>query len=96
MHGLVARPATLARVRRGAVDDSKIGTSRCAALTRTASRATTVTTYAGRTPFPVGTPDANGIVPGVGKGMPKWPEVWRWLNDEKKMDTLDRATRASS
>ena len=21
--------------------------------------------------------------------MPKWPEVWRWLNDEKKMDTLD-------
>jgi rhodanese-related sulfurtransferase len=89
MHGLVARPATLARVRRGAVDDSKLGTSRRAALTRTASRATTVTTYAGKAPFPVGTPDANGIVPGVGKGMPKWPEVWRWLNEEKKMDTLD-------
>ena len=45
----------------------------------------------GNVPFPVGTPDANGIVPGVGKGMPKWPEVWEWLNYEKKMETLDSA-----
>jgi|TARA_B110000503_G_scaffold70383_1_gene109507 rhodanese-related sulfurtransferase len=37
----------------------------------------------------VGTPEPNGIVPGIGKGMPKWPEVWRWLNEEKKMQTLD-------
>ena len=42
-----------------------------------------------KAPFPVGVPDANGIVPGVGKGMPKWPEVWSWLNDEKRMQTID-------
>lgn len=21
--------------------------------------------------------------------MPKWPEVWSWLNDEKRMQTID-------
>ena len=47
-----------------------------------------------RAPFPSGVPDANGIVPGVGKGMPKWPEVWLWLNEEKRMRTLDSAEAA--
>jgi rhodanese-related sulfurtransferase len=46
---------------------------------------------AANAPFPVGTPEANGVVPGVGKGMPKWPEVWEWLNYEKKMNTVDSA-----
>ena len=54
-------------------------------------RGSLVTVAASNVPFPVGTPDANGIVPGVGKGMPKWPEVWEWLNYEKKMETLDSA-----
>ena len=42
-------------------------------------------------PFPNGTPGPDGIVPGVGKGMPKWPEVWEWLNYEKRMQTVDSA-----
>lgn len=48
-------------------------------------------TFAAKVPFPEGIPDGNGVVPGVGKGMPKWPEVWEWLNYEKKMQTLDSA-----
>ena len=54
-------------------------------------RRASVSVRAAGAPFPVGTPDENGIVPGVGKGMPKWPEVWTWLNYEKKMQTVDSA-----
>ena len=58
---------------------------------RTITSPRTVSVRAAGTPSPVGTSDANDIVPGVGKGMPKWPEVWTWLNYEKKMQTVDSA-----
>jgi rhodanese-related sulfurtransferase len=96
--GAVARPAAHASIGRGERDVRcaqrvlRSGTSRsrsCFPTSRGRTSTTTTTTYAAKAPFPVGTPEPNGIVPGIGKGMPKWPEVWRWLNEEKKMQTLD-------
>jgi len=95
--GAVARPAAHASIGRGERDVRcaqrvlRSGTSRSRSCfpTSRGRTSTTTTTYAGKAPFPVGTPEPNGIVPGIGKGMPKWPEVWRWLNEEKKMQTLD-------
>ena len=95
--GAVARPAAHASIGRGerelrcAQRVLRSGTSRSRSCfpTSRGRTSTTTTTYAGKAPFPVGTPEPNGIVPGIGKGMPKWPEVWRWLNEEKKMQTLD-------
>ena len=95
--GAVARPVAHASIGRGERDVRcaqrvlRSGTSRSRSCfpTSRGRTSTTTTTYAGKAPFPVGTPEPNGIVPGIGKGMPKWPEVWRWLNEEKKMQTLD-------
>ena len=57
------------------------------AATRVRSAVATSSTF----PIAAVTPGPDGIVPGVGKGMPKWPEVWEWLNYEKRMQTVDSA-----
>ena len=67
----------------------RLGRGRSSSSSSSSSRRGASVATRAKAPFPVGVPDANGIVPGVGKGMPKWPEVWSWLNDEKRMQTID-------
>jgi hypothetical protein len=74
-----------------------LSSPRLACRAAPARRAATVTVTAA---FPAGTPDATGIVPGVGKGMPKWPEVWlarlgecSWLQSHRTIADSATATR---
>lgn len=92
MHGLgaVAHPTVPVSLKRGGNDVRCLRSGGSKGSTPVSTRRPRTTTYAAKAPFPPsGIPEANGIVPGIGKGMPKWPEVWSWLREEKKMKTID-------